>query len=803
MSQDELLLLLPENDTHGWADINPPDGSGTSEFPDSGGLPFTDCPNCPDGDDSSGQAETGGDTQLCDGLVCGLQCCDQGEVCIQGWCVTCDYPCTPDGACFNDSYCLGECCVPWGTGPMGQNDDECLKELEPGEFRPSLQCEWTSPEPDDPYPNYKQVLGTPIVFSSNYGLAGVAIPWIAFVGYHGSDGGFPASSSNGYIRILNGKNCEMLHILDMHEVVGASPPAAADLDGDQDNMPEIVAMAESGGLVAFKYSPDLDEWSLLWHSTEQDGSPSNFASSQHRWAGPTVVDLDGSPGPEILVGGEVFTNSGVRVGTSLGWNGYSTTGQFAVAVDVDLDGAPELITGDGIYAWTGQDWAAEPYFTQAQPRGYVAISDFGDYPVPGLPPQIPEIVLISAGKALVMALDGTTVFGPYPVAGGGTGGPPTVGDFDNDGEPEFALASKGAYQVFDFECATQPLPEKCSSSGILWSRTSQDYSSSITGSSVFDFEGDGKAEAVYADECFLRVYDGETGEVTFSRSRSSCTWNENPVIADTDADFRAEIVVGSNTNCSIACPGLDPVYKGLTCMTDEDCPGGPCDQGYCRCNSEDQCLIPDSGLTCATPIAGTPGQGNVCRSKHQGKTAGIRVFRDFADHWVASRTIWNQHVYYVTNVNDDGTVPLAPQAKKNWLEPGLNTFRQNTQGVANPLAAPDATAKPAAVACDGQGGVLLYAELCNRGAAPLAADTPVSFYDGSPDNGKPPVCTGLSTLVLLPKQCEVVACNWSPAPTEAPHTVMAIADDTGNLTGETTECQENNNIGLLTDVWCP
>ena len=32
---------------------------------------------------------------------------------------------------------------------------------------------------------------------------------------------------------------------------------------------------------------------------------------------------------------------------------------------------------------------------------------------------------------------------------------------------------------------------------MLWSQRSQDMSSNVTGSSVFDFEGDGRAEAVY------------------------------------------------------------------------------------------------------------------------------------------------------------------------------------------------------------------------------------------------------------------------------------------------------------------
>ncbi len=705
-------------------------------------------------------AEVGTEVESCEGAPCGGGCCPVGEECVSGECVVCQGSCPAEGDCGNDTYCFGGCCVPWDSGPGGNADAECVKELEAGRFRPSLQCEWQAPGPDDPYPDYKQVLGTPMVFSPNIGMTGTAVSWIVFVGYFGSDGGFPASSSNGYVRIIDGKDCEDLYVLDDHKVAGACPVAVADLNGGPENMPEIIACAEGGGLVAFTYDPAADDWKLYWHSTEADGTPSYFAAEQHRWVGPTVVDLDGLPGPEILFGGEVFTAEGVRKGTSLGWNSFTSTGQFPLAVDVDSDASPELIHGNGIYGWTGSDWVKEGYFTGGGADGYVAVADFGPFPVEGIPEPAPEVVVVAPNQARIMSLDGSVVFGPYALEGGGHGGPPTVGDFDQDGQPEFALASYGAYQVFDFDCAADPLPDFCLAPGKRWSSVSQDYSSSMTGSSVFDFEGDGQAEAVYSDECYIRVYDGSTGEVIFSRSRSSCTWNENPVIADTDGDFRAEIVVGSNTNCNISCAALDPVYKGLRCIDSADCPGGPCVEGRCRCTTDLECAIPDSGLVCAAPLPGTEGEGKVCRASHQGKVSGIRVFRDYEDGWVASRILWNQHMYYVTNIKDNGLVPLAHEAKANWLEPGLNSFRQNEQGLQNPLAAADVTVEPEGFVCEGSGEAVLQVKVCNRGSAPLAADTPVYFFSFPEPDNVWPECVAETDHVLSPGQCLAVECAW-------------------------------------------
>ena len=63
---------------------------------------------------------------------------------------------------------------------------------------------------------------------------------------------------------------------------------------------------------------------------------------------------------------------------------------------------------------------------------------------------------------------------------------------------------------------------------IKWQAVIQDNSSNVTGSSVFDFEGDGSAEVVYADELKLRVYRGSDGVVLWETARPSGTTYEMP-----------------------------------------------------------------------------------------------------------------------------------------------------------------------------------------------------------------------------------------------------------------------------------
>src|SRR5690606_5358157 len=90
----------------------------------------------------------------------------------------------------------------------------------------------------------------------------------------------------------------------------------------------------------------------------------------------------------------------------------------------------------------------------------------------------------------------------------------------------------------------------------------QDQSSNTTGSSVFDFQGDGVAEVIYADECYLRVYEGDTGNVILEQENSSATIHEYPIVVDVDDDGNSELlVVANDANVESTC-GTIPGYTG-------------------------------------------------------------------------------------------------------------------------------------------------------------------------------------------------------------------------------------------------
>jgi len=729
--------------------------------------------------------------------------CADGEICAGGFCAPDLGPCSDDDDCDGDSYCCGEgcrddggepVCIPYGYGPRGTLNPECKGEPpEIGVFSPSVQCEWLGPGADDPYPDSKYVLSTPLVadLPNDSGAAAE----IVVITYAGTDG---SSSAPGVIRILNGQTCALLEsIYDETDIVRANATAAlADLDND--GTVEIVARGNVGGAVAFSW--DGSAFVKTWANS----TPAVGGKGQN-WDGPSIHDLDDDGLPEVLVEASVYngqTGELLYDGSPLmGTKPFN--GMIPIAGDFEGDGVVELLYPDiphiTYFGWSGSAWTEKGPLMEYMGTHY-AIADFGtvgaapaDFDFGNLD-GIAEIVAVvdETGLVTIHALDGQRVF---ELNTADRGGPPTIADFDADGFPEVSIAGETRIRVFDPDCVGAPAG--CESEGVRWSQPTQDASSAQTGVAVFDFEGDGKAEVVYADECFLRVYDGTSGEVLYSAYRTSGTWYESPVVADVDRDQNTEIVV--NNAYYVACgdtpsmPFVDPIHRGVRCDDDAGCiPGGNCVDGYCRCADSNDC---DSGMTCATPIDGTPGTGDVCRATHPNSAeaaGGIRVLRDRLDRWVSSRSIWNQHAYSITNVNDDGTIPRTSDVLLNWQQPGLNNFRQNVQGDTGYSDFPDITgalSQDNVCVVDSSGEVTLTATVCNRGAKAVGADMPATFYQGDPADGAI-LCVSYTQGPVPVQGCMDVSCTIDA---EITGEITMVVNDNGGGGQTTVECNSENN----------
>ncbi|MBW2528784.1 MAG: VCBS repeat-containing protein [Deltaproteobacteria bacterium] len=684
---------------------------------------------------------------------CGDECCRDGEFCALGEaCAVEQDPCTDNDDCWFDSYCLNGECIPYDVPAGHDHDEECEVQIDIDAIVPDVQCRWTGPPSGDAHESYYHVMSTPVVVDFDFDdQPGTLSPSIVFTS-------FPTAgsySNPGVLRVIRGSDCQPEY--SFHDAADATmspaPVAVGDLDGD--GRAEIVAAAHGGGLLAFRYDPSPQTFTRYWRSGTCPGgsgpptTPDSTGGSD-KWSGPSIHDLDDDGSPEIIYGGTVYRADGCLVSTSLGFPGYHR-GVVPVIADVDEDGTMEIVFGNGIWEWNAasEDWVAEGYFSGSLAAGQVAVADMGNWPLASQGGQDrPEVVVIGSGFARVQTIEGTVVFPSTDIPGAGTGGPPTIADFDGDGRREFATANGTEYVVFDFDCLSGGSPAGCGgvakTTGVLWSQPSQDASSNVTGSSVFDFDADGSAEAVYADECFLRIYAGATGDVLYSAARSSGTTYENPVIVDVDGDYRTEIVSAVNDYAgSLGCPATDPLLSTAT-----------------------------------------------YEQNH-----GIVVLRDELDRWAASRPVWSQHAYAVTHIGDYGETPQSSAVQHNWNDPDLNNFRQNVQGDLDALGDPDLTAggDVGAVQCSGTVATI-EARVCNRGTLPMVSGTIVAFFEDSLAGEE--LCRAPIPTALQVGECAVVSCDADLEGRTVDVFVMVDPDTA------TDECHENNNAALYQGVAC-
>ena len=660
--------------------------------------------------------------------------CGTGRRCIGARCAP-DYgDCLDDNDCQNDTYCAcppeldsARCaCVPWGNKPRTQPfDPRCAGAAFPVEaFRnPVLKCQW--PADGLPVP-YKDILSTPVVID----LDRDGTPEIIFVA------GYPGG---GHLIAISGRDCTVRWDRAVN-ASGCMHIAAADLDGDG----RIEIVAHAGGLSVF------NEDGLLLAQTAEPGGA--FCARDYP---PAIANVDGVGEAEIIAGAGVFRyEAGPMPKITRLWNknffveeGHWAT--IAIAQDLDGDGKPEVISGryvfDGV---TGND-KTKPVMKNLG-GGYPAIGDFNA-------DGKPDIVLVRSlqddQRVSIVDYANDRLLWAEVKADKGWGGPPTVADFDGDKKPDIGTASARFYYTYALDCLQSPRPAKClgREDGVLWQSETQDESSGSTGSAVFDFNGDGQAEVVYRDECWLRVYSGKDGKKLFAAPVTSGTIVELPVVADTDGDGHAEIVISADSAQGNGCKvGKFPSELGIS---------------------------------------------------HPGASFGIKVFVDPKNRWVGSRKIWNQHSYHVTNIEDDGKVPTV-EPPNHTLR---NNYRQNVQGtVGQPDAHPDGTGK-IGLPVDVGDCVTLFrpsGQVCNRGAVPLRTAYPAAFYVGDPRQmGAKWLCTGYTNQRLEPGACAAVDCEWR-MPTPPPYDLWMQVGDDGKGSPKDAQCKSGNDLAHLPLARC-
>lgn len=534
-----------------------------------------------------------------------------------------------------------------------------------------------------------------------------------------------------------------------HHVMGA--PLVVDLDGD--GVPEVVfgSFAAEG--------PSARTMDVDGHLRALDGrgGAERFTVVDPRYdiratASLAAGDIDGDGRPEILAVHEdgerilAFEHDGSPKWRSAPTGLVLNRGAPALA---NLDGVepPEIVIGGtvldaaGRIRWQGRAGQGE------NRAGYGMVSSVADLDGDGR-------LEVVAGNTAYRA-DGSLLW-----QAGAPDGFTAVADFDADGAPEVVLVAKGAVWLLD------------AAGRALWGpvRTgARDEESDGGPPTVADFDGDGAPEIGFAERRRYTVLDTD-GRVLWWRPTEDLSSGVTGSTAfDFEGDGRMEVVYGDERALYVF-DGRDGAVRWQTAST--------------------------SRTTMELPVVAdvdADGEAEIVKVSNDyavpgGGTRGIQVFGDRAGRWVPTRPLWNQHAYHVTNVEDDGTIPL--REAPSWT--AHNSYRVNLPRGRNPLAAPDATAAflrfdlaawPAEVG--------LTARIGSAGAQAIAAGTWIAFYREE---------QGLRSLLgrvalpraLAPGDAEDVTLRWT-GPAARPGEILVVADDDGQAGGRIRECDETNN----------
>ena len=367
----------------------------------------------------------------------------------------------------------------------------------------------------------------------------------------------------------------------------------------------------------------------------------SFPVTVNAFVTPAIGDIDDDGIPEVVsavstglftVRVAAFEHTGALIWTNDVDVPHDQGGAVAIA-NLDADGLPEIIFSGLVVAADGTT-----IFQAPEQEGWIVVQrstatiaadldDDGDL----------EVIL---GQAAYHH-DGTEVYNDLEILPGY----PQVANLDDDDDPEIIINNASGITILEHDGTHKFTDEQPTGDVGLgaWFRPA----------TVHDFDGDGVSDFAVSSAATYAAYRPDLSILWQASVADGSGW-----AAGTAFDF-----LGDGT--------AEAMYADERNLF-----------AYDETGSVLMSVPRSSGTLIEYPVvADVDNDGSaeivVVSEAHDGQQTApsVQVIRDRSDRWIQARRIWNQHAYHVTNVREDGTIPVVEP--KSWLM--LNTYRTNAQ----------------------------------------------------------------------------------------------------------------------------
>ncbi len=570
-------------------------------------------------------------------------------------------------------------------------------------------------------------------------------------------------SNNGTsLDVLDSENGTTLYTIAVNIPASYTHPALGDIDND--GMAEIFYTNGVNGaarLVRIDYVPGINSLVQNWVSSTSINSSPLISAYEYT---PALADFDYNGISEVYIGNQIFHS---QTGLELLDGGLNNQGVYNLGLNTDVTStsvAADMLSDSDCAFCHGLELVA---------GGEVYTVNIASYTNPSLNSITIEKTY---NDPVLGVLDGLT----------------RIVDFDKDGDLDVVvttqLESPSGSRIFVWDVLTENLI------GNVFADLPNEGTERIGAATIADVDNDGWPEIIVATTLNLTVLEdyqnggGVNWGADLSTIKASVSTLDNfgisaSTIFDLNGDGFAEIIFKDGNTISVFDGELN-VLASIGC---------PLSWGMAYPVIADINADGETELLCGC------------------STLGLSAIKPVDLPWIKSRKIWNQYNYFVTNVHDDGTIPIQQQSPHRVGDGAIMNNFLTQQPILDSEGTPINLVPDGVVQIDSafcyNDSINVYLNVCNEGDYPLTETTPLTVYIGDPTSSTPEVVT----TFLLGQNLAVDSCvNLLIAiPNAVNEQIFVVLNDNGSgdfpyslgddfPVTSIGECDFQNNIGDVT-----